>query len=72
MLNNERNLDEKELSWRHHTYWFSTIPPGYSNQNIIDLIGEFYYIKKSMPILKPCQKLEGGVTSNAFQIVELS
>ena len=34
-------LMKKEQSWRHHTYWFQTIPPGYSNQNIIDLIGEF-------------------------------
>lgn len=37
---------KKEQSWRHHTYWFQTIPPGYSNQNIIDLIGEFYYTLK--------------------------
>lgn len=46
MLNNERNLDEKRTKLEASYLLVSTIPPGYSNQNIIDLIGEFYHTLK--------------------------
>lgn len=46
MLNNERNLDEKRTKLEASYLLVSDYSTGYSNQNIIDLIGELLHIKK--------------------------